>query len=282
MADMGEIALKSVGTTSPVPHIPASPLDELPALIDASLQWAFSSEGEAPPTLLPWVADMEASGLGNTIALQRIHSLHDELVKTPENRATMAEIIGEMRRMERAFLTAESHLDPLTGLRTRRDMIRTIDQELARFQRSGTPFCVAIADIDHFKLINDTFGHDAGDRVLVAIADEINNKIRTFDDAFRMGGEEFLICLKDIPPKSGKQTLERLRKGIEAMPVQISENQPPVRCTISIGMSCAYDTQSARNLIQMADESLYRAKSSGRNQVACCSCPTPPGDTSAQ
>ncbi|HAU29244.1 MAG TPA: diguanylate cyclase [Rhodospirillaceae bacterium] len=266
---MDENKQKSLCHQENTGRVQTSPMDDLPALIDASLQWAFNPEPSTPPTLLPWVTSMEQSGLGNSISLQRIMDLYGRITETPENRVIMAEIISEMRRIERAFLTAASHLDPLTGLRTRRDMIRTIEQEVSRFQRSGTPFCVAIADIDHFKLINDTFGHDAGDRVLVAIADEINSDIRTFDDAFRMGGEEFLICLKDISPTAGQKTLERLRQHVESLTVNIGDGQPPVRFTISIGVACAYDIQDADRLIQMADESLYRAKTSGRNQVVC-------------
>ncbi len=264
---MGEYSRKTEELAETENPFPASPMDELPKLIDASLEWAFDETRTHPPLLLPWISSMEQSGLGNPSSLQRILHLHGQLAGTPENRAAMAEIISEMRRMERAFLTAASHIDPLTGLRTRRDMLHTIEQELARFRRSGTPFCIAIADIDHFKLINDTFGHAAGDRVLEAVADEINNDIRSFDDAFRMGGEEFLICLKDIHPEAGLKTLERLRNRIEKLPVFIAENEAPVRFTISIGMASTHDADSAMKLVATSDERLYMAKTMGRNRV---------------
>ena len=248
---------------------PGSPLDDLSGIIDTSLQWLFSDIQVSPPALLPWISSMENSGLGNPSALKHIRHLHEQMFQVPGDRRMAAEMVVELRRFERAFLTAASHIDPLTGLRTRLDMMRAVEQEMARFQRSGTPFCIAVADIDHFKLINDTFGHDAGDRVLVAMADEISADIRIFDDAFRTGGEEFLICLKDVGPEDGNKTLERLRKNIETLAVDAGDGRPPVKFTISIGMSCAYDAPAAERLVCKADEALYKAKASGRNRVVC-------------
>lgn len=248
---------------------PPSPVDNLSSLIDSSLRWIFGNEAAASPDIAPWLSDMENSGLGNPTALARIRQLSLQVSMAPTDRQSALDMIVEMRRLERAFLNAASHIDPLTGLRTRNGMMRTIEQEMARFQRSGTPFCVAVADLDRFKDINDRFGHNMGDRVLVATADEISGDLRTFDDAFRLGGEEFLICLKDVDPDDGQKTMERLRRNVETLAVDQGDGKPAIRFTISIGMACAAQEQNAEALVRKADEALYRAKALGRNRVVC-------------
>ena len=171
-----------------------------------------------------------------------------------------------MRRLERAFAAAASDLDPLTGLRTRTSLVRDLEREISRFTRTDRPFCVAIADIDHFKTINDTHGHDAGDRVLASVADHISRSLRAHDDAFRLGGEEFLLCLKEADVSAGLTALERLRKGLRDIPI-VLEGGKTVPITLSFGLAVCARAVTAHELLRRADVALYRAKKEGRDRV---------------
>ena len=110
---------------------------------------------------------------------------------------TSAAFVAQARRLERAFATASSDLDPLTGVHNRQAMERDLERERTRAVRSGRPCCFALADLDHFKAINDAHGHGAGDRVLVAAAERFLATLRPYDSIYRYGGEEFLFCLPD-------------------------------------------------------------------------------------
>ena len=179
--------------------------------------------------------------------------------------AKYLELMQGLRRLERAFGAAASELDPLTGLQTRAGLHRDLTREIKRFERSQRPFCVAIMDIDHFKKVNDSYGHDAGDKVLAAVADRIAKTLRAHDDAYRLGGEEFLLCLKEADLDAGLQVLERLRLALEQTPVAIEGIALPV--TASFGLTAGTAIATPEELLKQADEALYRAKNTGRNRV---------------
>jgi diguanylate cyclase (GGDEF)-like protein len=176
------------------------------------------------------------------------------------------ELIQGLRRLERAFAEAASGLDVLTGLRSRLGLHEDLVREHKRFLRSGKPFCVALMDIDHFKKINDTYGHDAGDRILASVADHISRGLRAFDDAYRIGGEEFLLCLKEADQMTGLAVLERLRVGLEKKPVQLSDGKT-VPVTASFGLVLSTKDISPETMPKHADKALYRAKNEGRNKI---------------
>src|SRR5690606_12608667 len=138
--------------------------------------------------------------------------------------------------------TAESHVDSLTGLRGRINMDKDLERELARFARDQQPFCIAVGDIDHFKTINDDFGHDAGDKILHDIASIINRSIRSFDDAYRFGGEEFLICLKGADITDGFVVIDRLRREIADRALSTPSGEE-INTTMSFGV-----VQMAQNM----------------------------------
>lgn len=217
--------------------------------------------------------------------LDRLAVLHDQfhtmarlvLMKTPDGQTLAPEdyeaVIGKfqgfmagIRRLERAFAVAASGLDVLTGLRSRVGLAEDIARELDRFQRNGKPFCLAIADIDHFKRINDTHGHDAGDQVLAATADVISRHIRSFDDAYRLGGEEFLICLKETTLEDARKVIERLRAALAGWPMPLA-GQDALRVTASFGLAPAQGKATLETMLKAADQALYRAKAQGRNRV---------------
>lgn len=176
------------------------------------------------------------------------------------------ELYANMRRIERAASTADAGLDPLTGMRSRTGMADDLNRELGRFRRTSKPFCVAMFDIDHFKKLNDTYGHEDGDRVLVAVANHISRQMRSFDDAWRWGGEEFLICFKEADLEAGFKAAERVRSSLERLPITISGNRT-IFIAASIGIADARVDSTVDNLIARADRALYKAKEQGRNRV---------------
>ncbi len=158
--------------------------------------------------------------------------------------------------------------DQLTGLHNRRYMGRHLDALIANARRHGRPLAFVIMDIDFFKQVNDTYGHDIGDEVLKEFANRIAANVRGIDLACRYGGEEFVVAMPDTDIAFATNIAERLRQSIEANPVAISRNPGQLNITISIGIA-RYEGEgdSADRLLHRADQALYRAKRNGRNRV---------------
>ena len=150
--------------------------------------------------------------------------------------------------------------DALTGLLNRRALFDT------RMGIASAGTAVVMMDLDYFKTINDRFGHDSGDRMLMAFADVIHSNIRSNDLAARMGGEEFCIIMPDSSPKTSAAVADRIRRQIEATIVQ-TENGP-VQATVSAGIAIrSAEPETLKSLLSRADTALYEAKASGRNRV---------------
>ncbi|GFK95674.1 Diguanylate cyclase DosC [Fundidesulfovibrio magnetotacticus] len=199
---------------------------------------------------------------------------------------TLSGIYGQeeiMRRLEAANQTALCALerlktaneqlenlaatDPLTGVSNRRDLLARLDVEVSRARRTGAPLSVLSMDLDHFKRINDTFGHQAGDAALVAFAGCVHAGLRAHDLFGRLGGEEFLAVLPGAALPEAAHTAERLRLAVERLDVRSGGGSP--RLTVSIGAAqFGPDGQDAEEVCKAADERLYRAKREGRNRVA--------------
>jgi diguanylate cyclase len=176
------------------------------------------------------------------------------------------ELITGLRRLERALAAAESGLDSLTGLRSRQGMRDDLMREICRFLRTGKPFCLALMDIDYFKNVNDTYGHDNGDKVLSSVSNYISRSIRPFDEAWRWGGEEILLCLKEVDMRTGKSVLERVRAGLEKLPIKLI-NGNEINVTASFGIVVVDNEATVDNLLAKADKALYSAKTYGRNRI---------------
>ena len=174
--------------------------------------------------------------------------------------------ISQARRLERAFSQATSDLDPLTGLHNRQAMLRELAREQARIERTGSPACIALADLDHFKSVNDVFGHLAGDKVLRAAADRFLCAMRVYDGIFRYGGEEFLICLPETSLAEGMEVLERLRGKLESLPIAL-ETGESLDITASFGVAPFEPGAVLDEVLEQADQALYSAKEQGRNRV---------------
>ena len=160
-----------------------------------------------------------------------------------------------------------SAIDPLTGVSSRKGMISRLQQEQQRVRRTPDSHCViGMMDFDHFKEINDTYGHQAGDHVLQAAVSFVVSQLRNYDLIYRYGGEEFLICLPATSLKQAKKTLERVKNGLEAMPITL-DSGAEARVTASFGISLLEDSALVEEVIARCDKALYQAKQNGRNRI---------------
>jgi diguanylate cyclase (GGDEF)-like protein len=157
--------------------------------------------------------------------------------------------------------------DVLTGISNRRAFMERLGAEVPRAERHNTALCIAMVDIDHFKKINDNFGHATGDIVIKAIADTLAGGLRDVDIVGRLGGEEFAVTLPDCCLEDATKTCERLRQTIEGT-VMKSEDGETLQVTVSMGLvEYTEINQTADRLLSLADEALYQSKNNGRNSV---------------
>jgi diguanylate cyclase len=161
-----------------------------------------------------------------------------------------------------------SSRDALTGLANRRHFEMVLAREIDRVARAGEPALLLILDIDHFKRVNDSHGHAAGDLVLKAVSESLLECVRPMDTVARIGGEEFAIVLPNCPPVFGPTVAERVRARVERRPVTIGLNQQ-ISVTVSLGGAFApqWVRSSVRLWLERADLQLYNAKTSGRNRA---------------
>lgn len=175
-------------------------------------------------------------------------------------------VLSQVRRLLRLFRTAESTVDPLTGVQNRQVMKKVLERELNRAQRSGETVFVVLADIDHFKAVNDTYGHRAGDAVLSGVASILTHGLRPYDSIFRYGGEEFLLCLPSSTASAVRAVLERVRKAVELQSFAVDGGQV-IKVTSSFGGAPLDAAIGIGKSIEVADMALYKAKESGRNRI---------------
>ncbi len=174
-------------------------------------------------------------------------------------------IIGQLQRE----LVGQALTDPLTGAYNRRQMDISLAEAIERNRRTGAPVSILVLDIDHFKRVNDDFGHHVGDKVLKGMVALIKNRSRKLDRLFRMGGEEFLLLLPDTRANAAVKQAEALRKLMSES--RLIEQRP---VTISIGVAEYWSEQTQEAWMQTADDALYQAKHQGRNRVVCGSADT--------
>lgn len=189
-----------------------------------------------------------------------ISKLNDELTDMTR------ELNKKNRELELAneTITNLMNTDPLTGLTNRRQFQELLEREMSASRRHGLPLSAIMADIDHFKSVNDTYGHDIGDKVLVSIARVLRQMSRQEDIVARYGGEEFLLILPNTTMEAAMECAERMRKAVENL--RWPEINQAVTASFGVALFLPEETESS--FLKKADAALYRAKMSGRNKVA--------------
>lgn len=159
--------------------------------------------------------------------------------------------------------------DPLTGVGNRNSMQQTLQRDIHSARRHAQSLTVLMIDIDHFKRVNDSYGHSAGDSVLVQVAQSIQQQLRAVDALFRYGGEEFLAVLPNTDKQQASLVAKRILNSLEQLKAQAADQE--IQVTVSIGSAALNADDTLETLLQRADSALYRAKKQGRNQVQAAS-----------
>lgn len=170
--------------------------------------------------------------------------------------------------------------DPLTEALNRGEGIRALEREILRSGREGTRFVVVLLDLDHFKRINDTYGHAGGDAALRAVVERLRAALRSYDVVVRYGGEEFMVILPGCDLEKGRRVAERLRLAIAARPVVSGDRS--IRVTASFGVVSGDGAAQRDPLVESADRALYLAKRSGRDRVESAVPARPAGEGARQ
>ena len=223
------------------------------------------------PASLPAV-DLDALRLDQALQLLQ-QSGHGELPGAPGSQAWLQGLVDALCDL--------SSRDALTGLANRRSFEAALNREIDRVARSGEPALLLILDIDHFKRVNDSYGHATGDLVIKTVAEALGECVRPMDLPARIGGEEFAVILPNCPPAFGQTVAERIRLRVEHKTISAGLSQ---RFGVTVSVGGAYAPQWVRSSpniwMERADLQLYRAKSEGRNRT--CLEPTPVSTVSAE
>ncbi|MEZ0261647.1 MAG: PleD family two-component system response regulator [Alphaproteobacteria bacterium] len=224
---------------------------------------------------------------------------HDYILRPVDRNELLARVRTQIRRkryQDRLRSNYETSLslaltDSLTGLFNRRYLMVHLEKLINKNVETKKALCVVMLDIDHFKKINDTHGHQVGDEVLKTFADRISQRLRSFDLVARLGGEEFVVILPDISLDMAMQVTERLRNGIAREPFKTSSPHGPLTVTVSCGaVMIDGEKVQVEEALRRADDELYRAKEGGRNRTYFAGhgvvtpqegAPTPPASAAA-
>ena len=223
---------------------------------------AARDEPDYPPVVAAaYVGMVVVVLLSSTFLTTRVQSTREHLRR---QKAELAQALEQIRQLA-------TH-DDLTGLLNRRAMLDRMQLEQRRSLRSGSPLLIAQLDIDHFKAVNDTHGHAAGDLVLQSFADTVRRNVRDTDVLARWGGEEFVLLLCDTPAADAVALMERLRQAVQAMQVPVAQGGQPITVTVSIGLARHAPADPLAGTLERADRALYAAKAGGRNRVVPAPC----------
>jgi len=201
---------------------------------------------------------------------------HDYILRPVDRNELLARVRTQIRRkryQDRLRSNYEMSLslaltDSLTGLFNRRYLMVHLEKLLRKNAESKKTLCVLTLDLDHFKRINDSYGHGVGDEVLKIFADRMTQRLRSFDLVARLGGEEFVVILPDISRDMAIQVSERLRKGVGDIPFKVSAPEGQIVVTVSIGaLLVVAEDITVEDALKRSDDELYRAKEGGRNRV---------------
>jgi two-component system cell cycle response regulator len=224
---------------------------------------------------LPILAIFEPSERGRAVKALEI-GVNDLLARPidPEEMAARVRTLVRQKRYTDFLRHNLDHslelavTDPLTGLHNRRYMSSQLGSLVRRAMHGGDPVAALLIDVDHFKRVNDTFGHDIGDEVLREFAVRLATNVRAVDLACRYGGEEFVVIMPDTQLAAAARIAERLRLHISGSPFRVMGAEEPLQVTISVGVACTQgENDTPEALLKRADAAVYEAKATGRNQV---------------
>lgn len=193
--------------------------------------------------------------LDMSLAIETYHLTHVQ---------TLEDSLSRSRRQQKNLRVAAA-TDSLTGLANRDAIFTELETTLQKHQQNDLPIIAIMADIDHFKEVNDTHGHLVGDKALIEVTRRIRSAMRDFDQIGRYGGEEFLLLLNGASLNTAKNVAERIRQHVADQPINLQGLE--VRSSISLGVAAAYPNETAEALVARADKALYKAKAAGRNCV---------------
>ena len=172
----------------------------------------------------------------------------------------------EVATVQRELEDALYNLDPLTGTPSRLGMLTRLREQHELVRREVHACTIAMIDLDHFKLVNDQYGHAVGDQVLIRLAHYVMSHLRPYDKIFRYGGEEFLVCMPDTDLRSGRDIIDRLREELAALPHDVN-GKGAIHVTVSIGLTLLDPGTPVEQSMDRADRALYAAKAAGRNRI---------------
>lgn len=223
---------------------------------------------------LQTLANQGAVAVRNALTLGHLRELNRDLEAQVERRTReLSRALEELEQKNEA-LRELSATDVLTGLRTRRALMEFLSREFARLRRHGGSLAVAMLDLDHFKQVNDRYGHLVGDEALRLVGEIVRRDQRMTDLAARYGGEEIVLVIADSDLEAARIRAERVRMAIESSPLQRRDGSL-VPLTVSVGVAAVGpEHESVEALLEAADHALYRAKQAGRNRVEVASAPT--------
>jgi diguanylate cyclase len=236
--------------------------DRLTSDVDSHNSELVSME-QSVQGMFPGDSDWEAvqTALLTKIAevLQSNRRMEDDLVLTRYRLEQQAQELDRTR--------VEARTDSLSGLANRKSFDERLRYVVSQYGRHGKPFGLLLADVDHFKRINDTHGHHAGDLVVARLGETLRELTRDADHVARLGGDEFAIILTDVEAENARRAAARIRAAIEQTNFAVGEGGARVAVTVSIGMAFPKDSDTAETVFQRADQALYRSKAGGRNQL---------------
>jgi len=239
---------------------------EMPGMSGVELCAALSERDEESDQPFIYRILLTAKDDDEDLARALSYGAHDYQVKPVKEAQMISRINVGIRFVEmHDKLRMLAMTDGLTGVLNRRAFYFNLSKEIARCRRYGGIFCLLMLDIDHFKDINDTYGHDAGDAVLKALTEEIIRILRASDYLGRFGGEEFTIVLSETNLEGALVVAERIRKALAALTVKINGSE--IHFTVSIGVTEFWPEDNEDSIVGRADKALYAAKNGGRNKV---------------
>ena len=212
---------------------------------------------EITPVLKEVMAATRSLALDSRVAHGELSDLRQ---RTEEKQAEMARLQQELDRV-----SAQARHDPLTGTLNRKGLDEVMERELARARRQGTPLCFALLDVDNFKQINDTLGHETGDAALVHLADVVREVMRPQDMLARYGGEEFVLVLPDTTLVKGMDAMQRLQRELSTR--FFLQGPEKVLITFSAGVAEIESGETSTEALRRADQGMYLAKRTGKNRV---------------